>query len=37
MREHWPSRAEVSSPLRLVVYAAIFALPAIWAVLMFLV
>lgn len=36
MRDRWPSRAIVSAPLKLILYAAILALPAIWAVLMFL-
>ncbi len=37
MRDNWPARPEVSSPLRLILYAAIFAIPAVWAVLIFLV
>lgn len=36
MREGWPSRPEVSSPLRLAFYAAVFAFPAIAAVWVFL-
>lgn len=37
MKEDWPIRPEATSPLRLVLYALIFAIPAIWAVLIFLV
>lgn len=37
MRDNWPARPQVSSPLRLVLYAAVFAIPAVWAVLIFMV
>lgn len=37
MKEDWPVRPEASSPLRLILYAVIFAIPAVWAVLIFLV
>lgn len=36
MRDDWPSRPDVSAPWRLVLYAAIFAVPAVLAVLIFL-
>lgn len=37
MKENWPARPEVSSPWRLLLYAALFAIPAVWAVLVFLI
>ncbi|HEY5993132.1 MAG TPA: hypothetical protein VIU46_00870 [Gallionellaceae bacterium] len=35
MQDSWPARPEVSSPWRLLLYAAIFAIPAVSAVLVF--
>jgi hypothetical protein len=37
MRDEWPARPEASSPWRLVLYGAVFAIPAIWAVVIFLI
>jgi hypothetical protein len=37
MKEKWPVRPAAFSPMRLLLYAAIFAIPAIWAIVIFLV
>lgn len=37
MRATWPTRQQVSSPWRLLLYAALFAAPAVWAVLVFMI